>query len=176
MIPGIMNMNTIIITPDNILFHCIDITGSDTPNWRKGLDRAMKSEGLLVADIKGPIYKELGPNVEDYVNRESYKETGKVFDFVVSNGKKYVLSDCEIDMISGDRPVYEKAVKKLKAIALARIEIAPLKIPIIYISSRSNKENPSNPGSLILFKILVIQFTIGILSIFFFIDELIKQL
>jgi hypothetical protein len=68
------------------------------------------------------------------------------------------------------------AVKKLKAIALARIEIAPLKIPIIYISSRSNKENPSNPGSLILFKILVIQFTIGILSIFFFIDELIKQL
>tara|TARA_B100000497_G_scaffold119670_1_gene147268 strand:- start:1264 stop:1614 length:351 start_codon:yes stop_codon:yes gene_type:complete len=68
------------------------------------------------------------------------------------------------------------AVKKLNAIALARIEIAPLKIPIVYISNRSNNESPSNPGSLILFKILAIQFTIGILSIYFFFKDLIKQL
>jgi|TARA_B100000497_G_scaffold124692_1_gene159757 hypothetical protein len=68
------------------------------------------------------------------------------------------------------------AVKKLNAIALALVDRAPLKIPIIYISSKSYKESPSSPGSLIFFKNLAIQFTIGILSILSLIVELIKQL
>jgi hypothetical protein len=68
------------------------------------------------------------------------------------------------------------AVKKLNAIALARVVSAPLKIPIMYISRRSNKERPSKPGSLIRFKSLATQLRIGILSILFFRDELIKPL
>jgi hypothetical protein len=68
------------------------------------------------------------------------------------------------------------AVKKLKAIALARVVSAPLKIPITYISRRSNAERPSKPGSLTCFKTLAVQLRIGILSILFSRDELIKPL
>jgi hypothetical protein len=55
------------------------------------------------------------------------------------------------------------AVKKLKAIELARVVSAPLKIPITYISRRSKRESPSKPGSLICLRILATQLRTGVL-------------
>jgi hypothetical protein len=62
------------------------------------------------------------------------------------------------------------AVKKLNAMALARVVSAPLKIPITYISNRSYTVKPLNPGRLTRFKRFAIQLTIGILSNLFSID------
>ena len=87
----------VIITPNNMIFHCIALFG-DKENWKKGFIRAANILGLIVGEVIGPKYKTLGPNPEDYVNLLSYKETGKVFNFVLSNGKSYRLSDCEIYM------------------------------------------------------------------------------
>lgn len=119
---SMMSLGTIIITPDNVLFHCASLSG-DIENWRKGLDRAAKSLNLLVADITGIKYKELGDNAEDYVNLESYKKTGKAFDFVLSNGKKYKLSDCEIYMPSAEKmSIFETKIKELRKMIKERIK------------------------------------------------------
>jgi hypothetical protein len=126
---SMMAGGSIIITPDNMIFHCISLFG-DKENWRKGFIRAANILGIIVGDVVGPKYKTLGPNPEDYVNLESYKETGKAFDFVLSDGRAYKLSDCEIHMPSDwlipgiKRGGYEAKLKEFRKLVKERIKAA----------------------------------------------------
>ena len=68
------------------------------------------------------------------------------------------------------------AVKKLNAMALARVVSVPFRIPITYIFNKSYREKPFNPGRLIRFRSLAIPFRIGMLCSLSSTDWLIKQL
>ena len=122
----------VIITPDNVIFHCVSLSGPDTGNWRKGFIRSANILGLIAGEVVGPKYKTLGPNPEDYVNLLSYKETGKVFNFVLSNGKSYRLSDCEIYMPNDylgpgiKKSGYELKLKEFRKLVKERNKAAKL--------------------------------------------------
>jgi hypothetical protein len=57
-----------------------------------------------------------------------------------------------------------KAIKRLKAIALALADNAPCTIPRMYISMRSYNDKPSRAGSLTFFRKATSQFIMGIFS------------
>lgn len=117
--------NQVIITPDNILFLGMSLSGPSVPIWRKAFREAGKELGVITAEIEGPVATSYMPNLglEDHgpeVTNYDYKETGKMFDFVRSDGKSYNLTECEIYFMSGLRELYEEKIKYVRETLRAR--------------------------------------------------------
>lgn len=116
-----------IITPDNMLFLCLSLSSqhSDIAVWRQAFEEAAHEQNLITGEIIGPrrIAYALNMKLENHgpiVTNEDYKETGKIFDFVRSDGKKYNLAECEAYFIGGRRKIYKEKMRRVRAILKAR--------------------------------------------------------
>lgn len=124
-----MSTNTVIITPNNILFHGLSFSGPDPKNWVRGFEKGVQKSEILGGQIQGPkmTYEEFVDrfenndiDTEEYVNLISYKRIGQNFEFILTDGTKYKLSDCEIYMPFGDREVYTRKIGGIREVLKGR--------------------------------------------------------
>lgn len=112
---SLMFTNTVIITPEKVLLHCIAIAGNKV-KWYEGFFRAASNLGLLMGKIIiGLYYVDNAAKVKNSVNIENYKRTGSRFYFIISDLGLYKLSACTVHSIAGDCKEYEARIKELRA-------------------------------------------------------------